>query len=134
MIIPDGLVVSLAVLSILWTTATWDVVLGLVSRLIGFFALSLPMYLLTLFIRDAFGGGDIKLTAVCGFLLGWRLVLLAGFLAVLAGGCRAMFIRYIKRDKTVVHIAFGQYICAGVILSMLLGEELVGWYVSTWRI
>ena len=49
------------------------------TRAIGFFIVSLPMYLLTLLIPDCFGGGDIKLIAVAGFLLGWKLTLLAFF-------------------------------------------------------
>ena len=36
-------------------------------------SLVFPMYLLTVLIPDCFGGGDIKLIAVAGFLLGWKL-------------------------------------------------------------
>ena len=46
---------------------------ALMTRAIGFFIVSLPMYLLTLLIRDCFWWRDIKLIAVAGFLLGWKL-------------------------------------------------------------
>ena len=36
----------------------------------GGLAVSLPMYLMTLAVPESFGGGDIKLMAVCGLILG----------------------------------------------------------------
>ena len=44
------------------------------------------MLLMTLAIPDCFGGGDMKLMFVCGFMLGWINTLLAGFIGLLAGG------------------------------------------------
>ena len=40
----------------------------LLSRAMGGLAVSLPMYLMTLAVPESFGGGDIKLMAVCGLL------------------------------------------------------------------
>ena len=79
MIIPNGLVLALmapALVSFFFFPE-----LGLLSRVIGIVAISLPMLLLTLFIPDAFGGGDIKLMATCGLVLG----LPKGLLAAMAG-------------------------------------------------
>ncbi len=42
----------------------------LASRGVGLLAMSLPMYLANLVRKDSFGGGDIKLCAATGFLLG----------------------------------------------------------------
>lgn len=127
MIIPDGLVISLAILLVAHIFFTWDG--QILSRITGFFILSVPMYTLTLFIKDAFGGGDIKLIAVCGFLLGFSHVLVAGFIAVMLGGVQGIYSKYIKKSKDS-HIAFGQYICIGVFVALLFGSEIVSRYLA----
>lgn len=43
---------------------------GIVTRLIGALIISVPMLILALVIPGAFGGGDIKLMAASGLLLG----------------------------------------------------------------
>ena len=126
-IIPDRLLVVLAVFSIIWAFLCRDVVI--IHRLIGIFILSVPMLALTLFITDAFGGGDIKLIAVCGFLLGFKLSLLTGFVAIILGGFHGFFSKYIKKNKDA-HISFGQYICFGAFVSVLFGDLIIWWYFN----
>ena len=60
--------------------------IGWGSRLIGVFAVSVPMLVVALIVPGGFGGGDIKLMAAAGLLLGWQRSLFAVFLALLAGG------------------------------------------------
>lgn len=98
------------------------------ERAIGFITVSLPMLLLTLAIREAFGGGDIKLMAVCGFLLGWRNTLLAFFVAILTGGGYASFLLLSGKSKRGEHIAFGPYLCFGVAVALFWGAEIIHWY------
>lgn len=45
------------------------------ERIIGFFALSVPFLIIAL-ATGGMGEGDVKLIAVCGLLLGWKLILL----------------------------------------------------------
>jgi len=121
MLIPNELVAALAVFSIIFVLGYGDSMeINALNRITGFLVLSMPMFLLTLLIPNAFGGGDIKLIAVCGFLLGTQHIILAGFIAIVSGACKGIYIKYIKRDRDITHIAFGQYICAGVFISMLL--------------
>lgn len=128
MIIPDGLVAALAVLAVplafLSPETAW------LYRLFGFFVLSLPMFLTNLFIKDAFGGGDIKLMAVCGFMLGLGPTLVAGFLGVLTAGSRAMGIMLSGKPYKNVHMPFGPYLCFGVLIACVLGERIVRWYLG----
>ena len=51
----------------------------LLSRAMGGLAVSLPMYLMTLAVPESFGGGDIKLMAVCGLILGGPRIMLPPF-------------------------------------------------------
>lgn len=102
------------------------------ARFIGIVVVSLPMLILTILIADAFGGGDIKLMAVCGFLLGYANTLLAFFIALLCGGICAtvLLIRNRKQKGTARMMPFGPSLCAGVAVSLLFGKELLGWYLS----
>jgi len=102
----------------------------LLSHAIGFVAVALPMLLLSLIITGAFGGGDIKLIAVCGFLLGWQLTLLAFFIALLLGGGVAAFLMVSGKRKRKDHIVFGPAICAGVTAAMFFGKEILDWYLA----
>ncbi|MCL2350067.1 MAG: prepilin peptidase [Defluviitaleaceae bacterium] len=126
--IPDGLTIALIPFAV---AAIWlmpDV--GIWARVIGFFAISLPMLLLALFIGGAFGGGDIKLMAVCGFLLGWQGVLLAFFVAVVLGGGWAIWLLLTKRRKKGEAMVFGPALCVGVYASLLFGGDIINWYLG----
>lgn len=128
MTIPDGLVIAAAVLAVPFYLIQDGI--SLPQRLIGFFIVSLPMLLLATAIGGAFGGGDIKLIAVCGFILGAKNVVLAMFIAVLLGGSYASYLLLTKKSKVGTQIPFGPYLCAGCYLSMLFGTDLVGWYLG----
>ena len=82
--IPNGLVIACIVPAAMAVFAFPDVTLT--ERLIGFFSVSLPLFAITLAVPGAFGGGDIKLMAVIGFFLGWKMSLTAFMLAVFSGG------------------------------------------------
>jgi len=97
-------------------------------RILGFFIISVPMIILMLVVEGAFGGADVQLIAVCGFLLGYSRTLLAMFIALLLGGLVAITLLAAgKKDKTE-HIPFGPYICAGVVAAMFAGDGIIQWY------
>lgn len=98
--------------------------------LAGVFAVSLPMYLLTLLIKDCFGGGDIKLMAVCGGWLGWQDISLAMFMAVIAGGVYGVYLLGKNKEKRFQHFAFGPFLVAGMMIAWLWGEEILIWYIG----
>lgn len=124
--IPDSLVLALIPLAI---ASAFDG-RSIVHRIIGIFIVSVPMAVLALVIDSSFGGGDIKLIAVCGFLLGYDRTLAAMFIAILLGGTVATVLLLLgKKDKSA-HIPFGPYICAGVIAALLFGDSIIPWYLS----
>ena len=102
----------------------------IVSRLIGMICISLPLYLIVLFIPEGFGGGDIKLMAVIGFFLGWKMSLTAFMLAVFSGGIYGIGLLFSKKKGAKEHFAFGPFLCAGTALTLFVGERLLSWYLS----
>ena len=72
------------------------------------------------------GGGDIKLMAAAGLLLGAPKV----FLAMLLGCLLGVVIHSIrmKVSKLDHMLAFGPYLAMGLFLSALWGEPVITWY------
>lgn len=128
MTIPNGLLISLAIPTLLMAMTHGEITL--LERVVGIFSISLPMYLLILLIPDCFGGGDVKLIAVGGFLLGWKLTLLAGFIAILSGGLYASYLLLSKKTKKDAHIAFGPYLALGIVVSLMYGNIIINAYFS----
>lgn len=128
MTIPNGLVLALVVPAICAIFLFPEV--SIWSRIIGFFVVSVPMLLLAWWIDGCFGGGDIKLMAVCGFLLGWQNALLATFIGILLGGLYAVFLLLTKRTGRKDHIAFGPFLAFGVALAFVFGTQVIGTYLS----
>lgn len=103
---------------------------SIVSRLIGAVCVSVPMLVMTLVIPGAFGGGDIKLMAACGLFLGWKLTLVSAALAILGGGIWGIYLMASKKKSRKEHFAFGPFLCLGMVLGLLWGEEILNWYLG----
>lgn len=127
MLILDKLVICVLLIAIpfsmLPSTLQWW------ERVVGFFVISVPLLICTFLINGAFGGGDIKLMAASGVILGIRNSLVAFAIAVLLGGVYAIYLLYIKKVGKKQHMPFGPFLCAGCYIAALWGEELIQWYV-----
>ena len=71
----------------------------LVSRLVGIFAASGVLFVLAMLYKGGMGGGDIKLMAAAGFLLGWRNVLIALMLGAVVGTLWLAVTRTLKKKR-----------------------------------
>ena len=100
------------------------------SGLLGCVIISVPMFVLSMIVSGAFGGGDIKLTCAWGFFLGWKLSVLAFFLAVLIGGGYAVYLLAAGKKERKEHFAFGPFLCIGAMIATLWGETLIQWYLG----
>ena len=138
MIIPDRWVLLLGAATLVSLIPGVNICeAGIGQRIAGLFIISIPMALLNLVFSICsraegicFGGGDIKLTAVCGFLLGWNRLVSAMMLAFMAAGVFAAALLIIKRKNRKQFFAFGPFICAGVIFSMIF-PDLTVWQLGS---
>lgn len=96
---------------------------------IGFFAVSLFLYVIYLLTRGrGIGGGDIKLMAASGLLLGWQCNILAFLLGCIIGSvCHVIRMRVTKAEHV---LALGPYLSIGIFLCAMWGRELINWYLS----
>ncbi len=79
--------------------------------------------------KTAMGGGDAKLAAMMGAWLGWKLLLLASFLACAIGafaGGGAIALKLISRRQPM---PFGPFLAIGAVLALFFGEAIVSTYL-----
>lgn len=96
--------------------------------LIGFCSVS--GFLLVLFFLTkgkGIGGGDIKLMAAAGLVLGWKLTILSFLWGCILGSL--LHVLRMKIQKADRVLAFGPYLSMGIILSILYGERFLRWYI-----
>lgn len=100
---------------------------------IGMAAVS-GIFLVVYFITggNGIGGGDIKLMAAAGLLLGWQSVLLSLFIGSLAGSVIHIILMRLRGKERI--LAFGPYLAMGIFISMLYGEKIIQWYVHAFLI
>ncbi len=102
------------------------------TYLIGFFAVSGFIYILILLTKGrAMGGGDCRLMAAAGLLLGWKLIVLAFILGCIFGSILHTIRMVITKADHV--LAFGPYLSLGIMVSALYGELLIEWYLNMLR-
>lgn len=126
--IPDGLVIALA--SIALASAFAAPQTGWTERLIGMVCVSVPMLLINLAVPTSFGGGDIKMMAAAGLLLGWKMTLVAMFIALLTGGGYGVWLLASKRKGKREHFAFGPFLAAGCGVALFAGQQILSWYLT----
>ena len=88
---------------------------------IGFLLLLLP----ALIYRRGMGWGDIKLAGMMGLILGFPLILLSMFLAVVSGGIVAAILLALKRKGRKDAIPFGHFLSVAAVLTLLWGSDLL---------
>lgn len=76
------------------------------------------------------GGGDMKLGAMLGAFLGWRLLLAGVMVAVLTGGIVAIALLALRRRGRKDAIPFGPYLALGGAVALLWGEGIIEWYLT----
>ena len=77
-----------------------------------------------LFKKESMGGGDIKLLAMVGAFLGWRLALLTLPLASLVGAVVGIVIKLRTKESV---IAFGPYLSLGALICVFWADEIFRW-------
>jgi leader peptidase (prepilin peptidase)/N-methyltransferase len=79
------------------------------------------------FKKEAMGGGDVKLMAMIGAFIGWKLTLLTIFFASLIGAVIGIISKIMTGKE---YIPFGPFLSAGALLALLVGKDLLAWYWS----
>lgn len=127
-IIPNRFLAIPAVVRLAQLTAEERLVSSILPALVfggGLLALSLVMD--KLLHKDTMGGGDIKLIALLGLYFGFAECLFLILCACVLGIIAASVLMKIRDDTP---FPFGPALSIGAYITLLFGEEIVGWYLD----
>lgn len=125
-IVPDLAVILIAVLGVIQFIAVEGfTVPGLISRLIGFVCISVPMLVVSLLMKGAFGGGDIKLMAAAGLYLGWKLTVAGAFIGLFISGLYGIYLLILKKAGKKSTIKLAPFLAFGLSLAALFGDVII---------
>lgn len=80
---------------------------------------------------DAMGLGDVKMMLGVGAILGWRLSVLAIFIAAFAGAIIGLAVIAKQKDRDMqTQIPFGIFLGIGSVVALLFGDVIVRWYLG----
>lgn len=83
-----------------------------------------------IFKKEAMGGGDIKMMAMAGAVIGWKGVILTTFLGSLIGSIVGIISMFIHGREKGSLIPFGPFLAIGSIISLFYGQEILFWYLG----
>ena len=130
-IVPDLLIVLIAVLGVSNFTVVEGVTAqGIINRLIAAVCVSVPMLILALLIKGAFGGGDIKLVSAAGLYLGLSLVITGSLIGFLLSGIYGIYLILFKKAKAKSRIKLAPFLAYGLAVAALFGEVIVVTFYS----
>ncbi|MBI2104330.1 MAG: prepilin peptidase [Candidatus Omnitrophica bacterium] len=75
-----------------------------------------------IFRKESMGGGDVKLMAMAGSLLGWKAALTAFFLAPFLALLPGLYVLFFKRSHV---IPYGPFLSLALVVSLFFGTDLL---------
>ena len=85
------------------------------ERCLGAVVIAVPMLVLTVLLKGGFGGGDIKLMAVSGFLNGVKVITYAGMLGIILSGIYVSLMLAAGKMGRKDSFALGPFLVMGII-------------------
>jgi leader peptidase (prepilin peptidase)/N-methyltransferase len=136
-LLPDSITLPLLWLGIL--LSLFDVFVSLEDSVIG--AMAGYMSLWSVFMlfklitgKEGMGYGDFKLLAMLGAWLGWKPLFVVILTSSLVGAVVGIAMILLKFTERGTQIPFGPYLAAAGWMTLLWGDELMGFYASLFQI
>lgn len=115
--IPDKFILSVFITGIMSMCLVREITL--IQRLTGLAVVSVPLFLMAVMIPGSIGGGDIKLMAASGFLLGSAAVWRAFIIGVMTAGIYVLILLAKKKADRKSEIALGPFLCIGILFELM---------------
>jgi leader peptidase (prepilin peptidase)/N-methyltransferase len=80
--------------------------------------------------QEGMGGGDVKMLAMIGAFLGWKLVLVTLVLSSVAGSVIGLLVIGLRRGDMKYALPYGTFLALGALAASLVGDRIVAWYVG----
>jgi leader peptidase (prepilin peptidase)/N-methyltransferase len=125
--IPIFFAAALAVPTVSWM----DSAIGILAGGGSLFAIAWLYHAVTG--REGMGGGDIKLLAMIGAMVGWQGILFTLFAASAIGTVVGLLAMLISKKGMKLAIPFGPFLAMGSIVYLFFGKAVIFWYFNLIR-
>jgi leader peptidase (prepilin peptidase) / N-methyltransferase len=82
--------------------------------------------------EEGLGMGDVKMLAMIGAFLGWKLTLLTLMMASLCGTIIGVLVIVTRRGSMKYALPFGTFLALGAAVAATVGPALLDWYLGLW--
>ena len=137
MIIPDGLVLGGLIITVLYyfyryyfaSCSMFDYNCYIGQNVLGAVIVGGFFYALFHYSKGRWiGGGDVKLGAWLGFLIGWQYSYFFLLIAYVLGAAVALVLLGGQKKKLNSQIPFGPFLLISALIILLWGDNLMGWW------
>jgi leader peptidase (prepilin peptidase) / N-methyltransferase len=82
--------------------------------------------------EEGLGMGDVKMLAMVGAFLGWKLTLVTLMLASFSGSIVGLALIVSRRGSLKYALPFGTFLAMGAALAATIGPGVLDWYLRFW--
>ncbi len=83
--------------------------------------------------QEGMGGGNVKMLAMIGAFLGWKLVVLTLVLSSILGSVVGMVVLAIRRGGMKYALPYGTFLSLAALTASLVGSRIVDWYLAFYQ-
>jgi leader peptidase (prepilin peptidase) / N-methyltransferase len=83
--------------------------------------------------QEGMGGGDVKMLAMIGAFLGWKLVILTLVLSSILGSIVGVIVLAVRRGGLKYALPYGTFLALAALTSSLVGARVIEWYVGLYQ-
>ena len=83
--------------------------------------------------QEGMGGGDVKMLAMIGAFLGWKLMLVTLVLSSVAGALIGIVVIALRRGDMKYALPYGTFLAIGGLVASVVGDQIVAWYVGMYE-
>jgi len=84
--------------------------------------------------EEGLGMGDVKMLAMIGAFLGWKLTILTLAMASVTGSLIGVAIIVTERGGMKYALPFGTFLALGAVIAASVGPSLIDWYLGFWTV
>jgi leader peptidase (prepilin peptidase)/N-methyltransferase len=83
--------------------------------------------------QEGMGGGDVKMLAMIGAFLGWKLMVLTLVLSSILGSLIGVLVIVIKRGGMKYALPYGTFLSIAALVASLVGQRILDWYLGFYQ-
>ena len=126
-LISDYILLALFIFSFFYHVAIYNYLQPFITVFFpSAFVVAFPIWLIYFISKErAMGLGDVYLSAIMGFLLGWQAGFTALYIAFVTGAIIGSIVIIFKNKKLKSKIAFGPFLVIGTVTMLFWGERIM---------